>query len=101
MPPAFVTPGLLVDGAATPELPCRKNAVPCSANNGATCMVDTCSDADVAAGTHTRLSLRVEAGASPNCRDHFGMTFAKNGVSYPIIKCDLRDAGFGRNTAKL
>ena len=100
MSPAFVTPGLRVNGATPPELPCRVNAVPCSSDNGATCMVDSCTDADIESGTHTRLSLRVPPGSTPNCRDHFGMTFARDGRSYPIIKCDIRDAGFGRNTAR-
>ena len=61
-------------------------------------MVTSCTDAQVNAGTHTRVALRVKPNSIPNCRSH-PFTYTEGGVSYPGMKCNLRDTGFGRNSA--
>ena len=94
---AFATSGLLSNGATLPELPCRDNSISCSTNVGG-CMVTSCTDAQVAAGTHTRVALRVKPGSNPSCSSH-SFTYTREGVTYPGMRCDLHDTGFGRNFA--
>ena len=68
---------------------CRKEDTDCSSNPD-TCMVGSCTDAEVVAGERTRIELKVAAGQTPECQ--YSSTL-DNG--YIQLKCKMRDSGFG------
>jgi len=98
---SFVTPGLLVNRTLqAPEMPCRDNTDPTCANT-ATCMVNSCTDAQVASVTHTRMKLRVRPNTHPACVKHNGYAYSYGGRIYPGIKCNFRDTQFGQTSPNL
>ena len=91
----FVEGRLLVNQAIAPVKPwCRDNSKSCYSEPG-NCMVSTCTEAQIAAGTHTRIQLKIRANSSPNCAYH-----AMYG-SMISLQCNMRDTGFGRTTPHL
>jgi len=87
---SFVADGLLVNQTSTPiQTWCRKDTDPTCADVN-TCMVATCTDADIANG-YTRIELKVPANSSPNCIKHV----VWNGLI--SLQCNMRDLGFGKS----
>eukprot|EP00581_Thalassiosira_minuscula_P014784 CAMPEP_0183721232 /NCGR_PEP_ID=MMETSP0737-20130205/13573_1 /TAXON_ID=385413 /ORGANISM="Thalassiosira miniscula, Strain CCMP1093" /LENGTH=1108 /DNA_ID=CAMNT_0025951205 /DNA_START=33 /DNA_END=3360 /DNA_ORIENTATION=- len=90
----FVADGLLVNKTLPDVLPwCRKASDP-TCSDASSCMVATCTDANIAAG-YTRLQLKVRPNSSPNCAYHS----MHNG--YVGLQCDLRDKLFGQSSPYL
>ena len=90
----FAGPGLKVGNRPTPtiNIPCRKplaSGGDCWANQG-TCMVDSCTDAQVANEGYTRLIFKVPSGGV-NCNRHD----MYNGKV--CLQCNIIEQGFGRN----
>lgn len=69
---------------------CRKQDTDPTCLNPDTCMVGSCTDAEVEAGVRTRIELKIAAGKTPECE--YSSTL-DNG--YIQLKCKMRDSGFG------
>jgi len=90
----FAGPGLKVGNRPTPviDIPCRKPAGSggdCYAAQD-TCMVDSCTDAQVANEGYTRLTFQVPSGGVA-CSRH---SMYNGKVS---LQCNMIDLGFGKN----
>jgi hypothetical protein len=89
----FVENGLLVNTTLPTLLPpCRKPNVTCGTTTDASsCMVETCTDAQISTQGYVRMALKVSSNSSPNCVSN-GLT--TDGLV--SLQCDFHDVGFGR-----
>ncbi|KAL7547612.1 hypothetical protein ACHAWF_010891 [Thalassiosira exigua] len=91
----FVQRGLVVNETEPFRMPCRVASASCREDARA-CMVQSCTDEEVAAGTHVRMQLKVAPGKGPECAEHepeYDNTYNK----YAVLQCKMRDADFGQN----
>jgi len=108
---SFVSKGLLVNRLLpAPEMPCRNNTHSTCADDVGNCMVNSCvkhgsaracltscTDSQVAAGTRTRMELRVQSNKNPACKKHGNDLYS----GYPAIKCNFHDTQFGQTSPNL